>query len=102
MLDNSKDLVNISLSFGIVLLSVLLAFVLYYIIKILKDAYSMIHEVSSVLEEFKNHLKAWEDFLDSIKDRMSSVGNYLPLVVDGVTKLVDFLNTKRQEKKNRK
>ena len=102
MLETSKDMVNISLSFGIVLLAVLLAFVLYYVIKILKDASEMIHEVRDTVGEFKNHLRAWEEFLDSLKERMSSAGAYLPLVVDGISKLVEFISKKKEQKKNKK
>ena len=102
MLETSKDLVNFSLSFGIVLLAVLLSFVLYYFIKIMKDLSEMIHEARDTIQELKNHLRAWEEFLDSLKERMSSAGAYLPLVVDGITKLVEFISKKKEQKKNRK
>ena len=102
MLETSKDLVNVSLSFGIVLLAVMFAFVLYYLIKIMKDASEMIHEAKSVIEEFRNHLRAWEEFLDSLKDRLSSAGAYLPLIVDGISKISEFINKKKEKKKKEK
>lgn len=102
MLETSKDLVNISLSFGIVLLAVLLAFVLYYFIKIMKDLSEMIHETRDTVKEFRDHLRAWEEFLDSLKERMSSAGAYLPLVVDGITKIMDFISRQKEKKRSKK
>lgn len=102
MLETSKDLVNISLSFGIVLLAVLLAFVLYYFTKIMKDLSEMIHEARDTMQELKNHLRAWEEFLDSLKERMSSAGAYLPLVVDGITKIMDFISRQKEKKRSKK
>lgn len=102
MLETSKDLVNISLSFGIVLLAVLLAFVLYYFTKIMKDLSEMIHEARDTIQELKNHLRAWEEFLDSLKERMTSAGAYLPLVVDGITKIMDFIGRQKEKKRSKK
>ncbi|MEK7130112.1 MAG: hypothetical protein AAB793_00485 [Patescibacteria group bacterium] len=102
MLETSKDLVNVSLSFGIVLLAVLLAFALYYFIKIMKDLSEMIHEARDTIQELKNHLHAWEEFLDSLKERMTSAGAYLPLVVDGITKIMNFISRQKEKKRSKK
>ena len=63
MLETSKDLVNVSLSFGIVLLAVLLAFALYYFIKIMKDLSEMIHEARDTIQELKIICTLGKNFL---------------------------------------
>ena len=101
MFETSRDLVNIALSFGIVLLTVMFAVFLYYAIQIIKDMAKMLHEVKDTVEEFRTHLRAWEAFLDSLKDRMSNMGAYVPLAVDGISKIMEFIGKKKEERKKK-
>ncbi len=101
MFETSRDLVNIALTFGIVLLTILFAIFLYYSIKIIKDVAEMLHEVKDTVEEFRTHLRAWEAFLDSLKDRMTNMSAYVPLIVDGISKIVEFIGKKKEERKKK-
>ncbi|MFZ6036211.1 MAG: hypothetical protein ACOYUK_03660 [Patescibacteria group bacterium] len=102
MFETSKDLLYWVLAVSISLLTVFLIWGMYYIIMLLKRAYLMVREVSELIESVKEKLDRLEQLFDAIEEKLKHSASYIPLIVKGVTEILDFIKVKRADRANRK
>lgn len=89
MLETSSDILNIVLSFSILLVAVLISVVIYNVIKI-------IHDFRQMSKSIKAKIETIDDILKTIKEKIEHSATYFTLLVDLVTKVVDHLKSKKE------
>lgn len=92
MLDTSQTVFWYVLSGSIGLLAILTAVMLYYIIRLLKNAVYTV-------EKFTNVLKKADEVLDLAKEKLQSGGTYLAMAVEGVKSIVELVGEKKAPKR---
>lgn len=74
-IESSGDILNLVLSFGVLWLVILLSWLLWHVIGIVRG----VHET---LEDFRNRLRAVDEVLQLIREKLESTSTYLGLLVD--------------------
>ena len=83
MLENSKDLLYIVLSFAVLWITVFLCWLIYYLVSILRNANEMV-------EELRERFRGIEDAIRSIRDKMEHATSTLSFVSEGVMRLIQY------------
>lgn len=83
MLENSKDLLYIVLSFSVLWVTVFLCWLIYYLVSILRNANEMV-------EELRERFRGIEDAIRSIRDKMEHATSTLSFVSEGVIRLIQY------------
>ncbi|MBI5023328.1 MAG: hypothetical protein HZC05_04195 [Candidatus Magasanikbacteria bacterium] len=83
MLENSKDLLYIVLSFSVLWVTVFLCWLIYYLVSILRNANEMV-------EELRERFRGIEDAIRSIRDKMEHATSTLSFVSEGVMRLIQY------------
>lgn len=83
MLENSKDLLYIVLSFAVLWVTVFLCWLIYYLVSILRNANEMV-------EELRERFRGIEDAIRSIRDKMEHATSTLSFVSEGVMRLIQY------------
>lgn len=78
----SKDVMNIAISFSILLISVFIAWFIFYMAMIMKQFYDIIHGV-------KGSIKKVDEAVDAFKEKIEHSASYLLLIGEGIKKLVE-------------
>lgn len=86
-LETSRDILNLVLAFGVLWLVVLLTWLLWHVIGIVRG----VHET---LEDFRNRLRAVDDVLQLIREKLESTSTYLGLLVDVVKEGIHWFRAK--------
>lgn len=86
-LETSSDILNFVLSFGIFWLVILLSWLLWHVIGIVRG----VHET---LEDFRNRLRAVDEVLQLIREKLESTSTYLGLLVDVIKEGIRWARTK--------
>ncbi len=89
-LETSGDILNIVLAVGILWLVILLSWLLWHVIGIVRG----VHET---LEDFRNRLRAVDDVLQLIREKLESTSTYLGLLVDVVKEGMHWFRQKQDE-----
>jgi CheY-specific phosphatase CheX len=87
MLENSKDVLYIVISFCIIWLTAFLCYTFYYAARILKN-------VNSIVEEFRLRLQRITDTINSIQDKVEGIMNIVGMVKETTGGLVKNFITK--------
>lgn len=96
MLENSIDLVWIALAFAILWISIFVGWGAYYLAMILRD-------VSRVTASVRKKMAIIDQILETIKKKVDTTANYLPPLLEGITKLVGHFKEKKvKESKDKK
>lgn len=90
MLENSKDLLFIVMSFCVLWVTVFVCWLVYYLVSILRNANVMI-------EEMRERFRGIEETMRSIRDRMDHATSSLGFVSEGVIKLIQFFINKKRD-----
>lgn len=90
MLENSKDLLYIVLSFCILWLTIFLCWFIYYAVSILRHANTMI-------DDLRDRLRGVEEALHAIKDKFEHASSNFVFVAEGIVKLIQYFVNHRQE-----
>lgn len=83
MLENSKDLLYIVLSFSVLWVTVFLCWLIYYLVSILRNANEMV-------EELRERFRGIEDAIRSIRDKMEHATSTLSFVSEGIIRLIQY------------
>ena len=94
MLDQSQVVFWYVLSASIGLIAIMVVFLLYYLIRLLKNAVYTV-------EKFTNVLKKADEVLDMAKDKLQSGGTYLAMGVQAVTSLIEMFGEKATKKRKK-
>lgn len=93
MCPNSRDILNLTLSLSVALLTILMAWILIYVIFIFKS-------ISQTIERLKTLVSEGEQILASFKERVKEIGTALPLFVTAIEKLITFVGARKRQKKS--
>lgn len=102
MFETSKDVLYLVLSVSIGLLTAFLVWGLYYIVMLLRRGYAIVREISDLIIHIKNKLDRLEHLFDTIEEKLKNSASYLPLVMKGVTEIIEFIKNKRAARSTRK
>ena len=95
MLETSSDLLYITLAFCVFLLTAFICWLLYYFIAIIKNAYDLTKSI-------KQKIEIIDEILKTIKSSVSNTANYINLVVNGIDKIVDYVQQKKNGRSGKK
>lgn len=95
MLETSKDLLWLALAFVIVWIGLMIGWGGYYIAMILRD-------VNKITGNLRKKMDLIDAILKTVKDKVEKTANYLPPLVEGVSKLVEYFKDKKPNKKDKK
>ncbi|MFH1207918.1 MAG: hypothetical protein V1668_04995 [Patescibacteria group bacterium] len=101
MLESSKEILLIVLALSAALLTFFISWALYYIVMMLKRAREVTDEVSGVIRLVKEKIERLGTLFDAVEDKLKNTAGYLPLVLKGVTDLVDFFRRRNADKAKR-
>jgi len=94
MLENSKDLLYIVLSFSILWLTVFLCWLIYYLVSILRGANNM-------MEELRDRFRGIEEAIRTMRDKMEHATTSFAFVSEGIVKLIQyFVSLKKDKEEN--
>jgi len=89
MLETSKDLLYLVISFAILWITIFICWVIYYIAMILRECKLMVKDV-------KDKIALFEKVLLSFKERLGKSSVYLKLMTDTLTNVMEFVKEKRK------
>lgn len=102
MLNESKDILFIVIAICVAVFTFFISWALYYVVMMLKRAHIMIKEISDFIAGLKEKLDRVENLLKTIEEKIKNSASYLPLVMKGVTELIDYVKRKKEQKTKRK
>ena len=92
--NDSKDLLYIVISISVLMFTIFSCWVIYYLARILQQMFR-------VVKETRDRLSKLDELFSVFKEKIEHSASYLPLIVQGVKKLVEIMKN-RAEKKKRK
>lgn len=91
MVDSSKDILFLILSAAIVTLTFFVAWTLFLVIQMLRDARAMTDSVRRDVEKVS-------ELLDLLKEKIASSASYLGIIAEGARHLVKFWQNRQTRK----
>ena len=101
IIQNSKDVLYLSIAFGVLILSVFATWLIFYLVLITKESYGMI-------KELRGRINKTIDAVASIKEKIEHSASYLFVIGEGMKKIVEmgmrykFGDDKREARKKGK
>lgn len=92
-IDSTKDLFYLALSIATVVLTFFLAWLLYYLVSMIREAHRMMNEVSASVEKLHT-------ILDRLRDVVGQSTSHLGLIVTAVRQLVSFYQRRHGQGSN--
>ncbi|HCJ52097.1 MAG: hypothetical protein A2898_04860 [Candidatus Kerfeldbacteria bacterium RIFCSPLOWO2_01_FULL_48_11] len=102
MFDTTKDILYFVLALAVVVLTFFMAWSLYYVTMMLRRSHLLFKEIEEMVENFKERLQQLETIFKKLEEKITSTASYLPLLVKGVTELLNMFSRRREAKKNPK
>ncbi len=99
MFTTTKDILFFTLAVAVAVLTFFLAWSLYYVTMMLKKAHEVAKEVETLVITVRDRVRQIEEVINTIQEKINSSVSYLPLVVKGVTELVEHFKKRKQSKK---
>ena len=90
----SLDVLYYVAAASIGLLAIFLAWMLYYVVRILKNAVYTVEKFTTVMKKF-------DEVLDLAKDKLHSSGTYLALAAEAIKSVVEFVGEKKSSSRKR-
>lgn len=87
MLESSRDVLNLVIALCVFLITVFFCWLIYYFAMIIKNARDLIKSA-------KEKIDLIDSLVSAIKTRVEHSATYLTLLVDGIEKVVSFLQNK--------
>jgi len=94
-INDSRDLLNIIIALSVLLFTVFSCWAIYYLARILQQFFKMIKEARDLINKFDELMKV-------IKEKIEHSASYLPLIGEGVKKLVEIMKARAEKKKRSK
>ena len=95
LIQDSQDLLYVVLAFCILWLTIFLAWFIYYLAMIMRQAYK-------VVKETREKINKVDEILKALKEKIEHSASYLALIGDGVKKLVEVIKEKSEVSKGKK
>lgn len=90
----SADILNLSIAFAVVLVAVFIAWMLYYVIAMLRDARDMVKDVREKMETIDSAIQA-------IRHKVESGISGFTVVAAGLKQVLSYVMDKRVERADR-
>ncbi len=92
MIETSKDLLYVVLSFSVLWLTIFLSWTLYYVIMMLRHA-------NQLIASFREKVEKVCQAVEKIKEKFENTSAYLSLIGKAVEKMIDFVSERRKKSK---
>ncbi len=93
MFETSQDILNWAKTFATIGLSLLLGFLLFYLMMTFRTFFK-------VLKELRNKVEKIDEILKLLKTKLEHTGSYLFLLAEGMKKLVEIAKDYNNKKNN--
>jgi hypothetical protein len=90
-IETTKDLFWLGLSLSIVLFTLFVCWGMFYFIMILKD-------LRETVKSLKRKLDLFEDFLTTVKEKITDTTQYLKTIIETVVKIASWFTTHSDDK----
>ena len=94
-INDSKDLLYIVISLSVLLFTAFSCWALYYLARILQQLFK-------VIKETRDRLNKFDELVKTIKEKIERSASYLPLIMEGVKKLVELMKNRAEKKRRSK
>ncbi len=94
-INDSKDLLYIVISVSVLLFTIFSCWAIYYLARILQQMFK-------VIKETRDRLNKFDELVKMIKEKIEHSASYLPLIGEGVKKLVEIMRNRAEKKKKGK
>ena len=94
-IESAKDVFFLVLALSILIITLLTAWILYYVIRMFRQANNMVQDV-------RNAMKAVINFFDSLKEKSSNAAAYMTMLVKGGEEIMDYVKEKKATSKKTK
>ena len=91
-INDSQDLLYIVISVSVLIFTIFSCWAIYYLARILQQLFRVIKETRARLNKF-------DELVKMIKEKIEHSASYLPLIMEGVKKLVELMKNRAQKKK---
>ncbi len=95
MLETSKDLLNLVIAFCVLLFTVFLVWIMYYLVIILKNAQQLVAGI-------KKKFDILDEILKTVKEKIENTSSYLALLAEGLKQLLHFFKERKEVDKKKK
>jgi len=95
MLNTSKDILYIVISFCVLWLTIFICWGIYYVVMILR-------EFKKVAFDVRRKIELVETVLLAFKEKLEHTSSYVKLLVESVSSLVEFVKERKEEKGKKK
>ena len=94
-INDSKDLLYIVISLSVLLFTAFSCWAIYYMARILQQTFK-------VIKETRDRLNKFDELVKTIKEKIERSASYLPLIMEGVKKLVELMKNRAEKKRRSK
>lgn len=94
MIETTKDILYLVISFVVLLLTIFLCWVIYYVAMILR-------EFKKITFDVRKKIELVETVLNVLKDKIEHTSSYMKLLVESAGNIVEFLKDRKEEKEAR-
>lgn len=94
-INNSKDLLYIIISISVLMLTIFSCWAFYYLARILQQMFK-------VIKETRQRLNKFDELVKMITEKIERSTSYLPLIGQGIKKLVELIKNRSEKKKRSK
>lgn len=88
----SRDILFLTLAVAILVATGFWVWLLYYLIQIIRSVHGMV-------DDFRDRLRTIDEILQTIKDKLTSTHVQLTFLVEGLKKLLTFINNRRAKRR---
>ena len=94
-INDSKDLLYIVISVSVLCFTIFSCWAIYYLARILQQMFG-------VMKETRDRLNKFDELIKTIKEKIEHSASYLPLIMEGIKKLVELMKNRAEKKKKRR
>ncbi len=94
MLETSKDVLWLALAAVILWVGFFAGLSGFYLAMMLRD-------MTKVTSSLRRKMDTVDKILEAIKDKMETASNYLPIVIEGATRAVEYFKNKKEKRKKK-
>jgi len=94
-INESKDLLYIVIAVSVLIFTIFSCWAIYYLARILQQMFR-------VIKETRDRLNKFDELIKTIKEKIEHSASYLPLIMEGVKKLVELMKNRAEKKRSKK
>lgn len=95
MLETSKDVLFLVIALGVLLFTIFICWVLFYLAMILK-------QTNQIITDFRKKVEDIDQLLATIKEKVIASTTSITVIAKGVAKLIEHFTTKKEKSSKKK